>query len=87
MAWPADWTDGEGVTASRLNSWTNAIKAWGGDVDSGGYSVIVMSSAPTDGNIPTKGIAIWIDEVSNQLKFRIRYSDGTTLKTGAVNLT
>lgn len=87
MAWPANWNDGETISAARLNSWMTAIQAWGGNVDTGGFSIVLTNSAPVDGNIPAKGVVIWIDQAANQLKFRIRYSDGTTLKSGAINIT
>jgi hypothetical protein len=44
------------------------------------------NSAPTDSTIPTSGITAWIDETNNNLLFRVRYSNGTTLKTGTVAL-
>jgi len=44
------------------------------------------STAPTDSTIPTSGITLWLDEAGNNLKFRVRYSDGVTLKTGTVAL-
>ena len=86
MAWPASWADGEVITTAKINGWNAAIQAWGGNVDTGGYAILVANGAPTDGNIPNKGIVIWIDESTNQLKFRLRYAAGT-LKSGAISLT
>jgi hypothetical protein len=49
-------------------------------------SIAVPASAPTDANILAGQVAIWLDEAGNKLKFRVRYSDGTTLKSGEVAL-
>ncbi|HUS40271.1 MAG TPA: hypothetical protein VMX74_12520 [Pirellulales bacterium] len=87
MAWPNNWTDSETMTQARLTEWTNAIKQWGDDVDTNGYGVIVESSAPTDGDIPTRGVVFYLDETAHALKVRVRYSDGSTLKSGSVTLT
>ena len=87
MAWPSLYSDGENLTATRLNGWAAAIYEWGGDVNTSGYSIIVESSAPVDNDIPTRGVVVWIDEGANKLMFRLRYSDGTTLKSGEVDLT
>lgn len=87
MAWPSSQTDGSEITAALWNEHVAAFATWGGNVDTDGYALIVESAAPTDGNIPTKGIVIYIDEATHKLKFRIRYSDGTTLKSGEIALT
>jgi hypothetical protein len=86
MAWPTDFVDGNTLTAASLNGWVSAIKAWGGDVDTGGYSIKLESSAPVDVDIPNRGLVIWIDEAANKLKFRLRYAAGT-LKSGEISLT
>lgn len=44
------------------------------------------ASAPTDGNLAAAQITFYLDESGNNLKIRVRYSDGTTLKTGTVAL-
>ncbi len=87
MAWPSTQTDGTEITSTLWNEHVAAFQTWGGNVNSSGYALIVASSAPTDGNIPTRGLVIWIDEASHKLKFRLRYSDGTTLKSGEISLT
>lgn len=87
MAWPADWTDGEAITETRLNQHAGAVKTWGGNVDTAGYALVVESSAPVDADIPAGGIVAWLDESTHKLKFRARYSDGTTLKSGEIALT
>jgi hypothetical protein len=87
MAWPSDWTDGERITAERLNAHAGAVKTWGGNVDTGGNALVVESGAPVDGDIPAGGIVAWLDEATDKLKFRVRYSNGTTLKSGEIALT
>ena len=87
MTWPASQTDGTELTSTIWNEIVAAFQTWGGNVSTAGYALIINSSAPTDGNIPTRGIVIWIDEASHKLKFRVRYSDGTTLKSGEISLT
>lgn len=87
MAWPSTQTDGTEITSTLWNGLVAAFQTWGGNVDSAGYALIIASSAPTDGNIPTRGCVVWIDEVSHKLMFRVRYSDGTTLKSGEISLT
>jgi hypothetical protein len=53
----------------------------------GGSGVYVTSSAPaaapTDGNLANGQISFYLDESGNNLKVRVRYSDGT-LKTGTL---
>lgn len=87
MAWPSSQTDGTEISSTLWNELVAAFQTWGGNVNTAGYALIVASSAPTDGNIPTRGIVIYIDEATNKLKFRIRYSNGTTLKSGEISLT
>lgn len=43
------------------------------------------NTAPTDGDIPNEGISFYLDESTNTLKVRAKYTDGT-LKTGSVAL-
>lgn len=53
---------------------------------SNGYAFFtVPNTAPDDGAVNSSSVTMWVDEVANELKFRIRYSDGT-LKTGTVAL-
>ncbi len=87
MAWPADWAEGETLTETRLNQHAGAVKNWGGDVNTSGYALIAESSAPVDADIPAGGVVAWLDEPSNKLRFRVRYSNGTTLKSGEIALT
>jgi hypothetical protein len=46
----------------------------------------VPNSAPTDGNIGVATVTAYLDEAGNNLKFRVKYANGTTLKTGTVAL-
>lgn len=86
MAWPSSQTSGTAISTSLWNGLVAAFQTWGGNVNSAGYSLIISSSAPTDGNIPTGGIVFYLDEATHKLKVRIRYSDGTTLKSGEISL-
>lgn len=45
----------------------------------------VPNSAPVDANIGTSQVSIWVNESTNALTFRVKYSTGT-LKTGTVSL-
>lgn len=87
MAWPSTQTNGAELTATLWNGIVAALQTWGGNVDTAGYAFKFESSAPVDGDIPTRGVVIWIDESTHKLKFRIRYSDGITLKSGEIALT
>ncbi len=67
------------------NNW--AIKTGSGAVTFGDRQYFnCASSAPTDGNIPTAAVSWYLDEAGNNIKVRVRYSDGTTLKTGTLAL-
>lgn len=43
------------------------------------------SSAPTDGNLTNSSISMYVDEIGNNLKIRVKYSNGT-LKTATIAL-
>ena len=43
-------------------------------------------AAPVDASIPTSMLTLSVDETGNTLNVRVRYSDGTTLKSGSVPL-
>lgn len=45
------------------------------------------NSAPTDGDLQAGEITFYLDESGNNLIVRVKYSDGTTLKSGTVALT
>lgn len=44
------------------------------------------ASAPTDGNLNASNISFYLDESLNNLKIRVKYSNGTTLKTATIAL-
>lgn len=46
----------------------------------------VPNSAPTDADLGASMVTAYLDEGTNNLKFRVKYADGTTLKTGTVAL-
>jgi hypothetical protein len=39
-----------------------------------------------DGLVPTSFVALYMDETANELTFKVRYSDGSTVKTGTVTV-
>lgn len=47
---------------------------------------VCAASAPTDADVPTGRGIFYLDEVGNNLKARVRYADGVTLKTATVAL-
>ena len=44
------------------------------------------ASAPTDGDLMAGSITAYLNEAGNTLTFRVKYADGTTLKSGTVAL-
>jgi hypothetical protein len=44
-------------------------------------------AAPPDSLLSASQVSFYLDEATNTLKVRVRYSDGTTLKTGQISLT
>lgn len=79
-----------GAPAAGTNATiTKSITLWvqGGYTQLDGRLLLnAPNSAPTDADIPTSAVSFYLDEVGNNLKVRVRYSDGTTLKTGTVVL-
>ncbi len=47
----------------------------------------LAGTAVTDGNMNASSFSVWLNEAGNTLTFRVKYADGTTLKTGTVALT
>lgn len=45
---------------------------------------VCAASAPADADVPTGRGIFYLDEAGHNLKVRVRYSDGTTLKTGTL---
>lgn len=65
----------------------NNVRRFLGDLSVSGRSYIgTAATAPTDANIGTSQISMYLDEAGNNLKIRVRYSNGTTLKTATVAL-
>jgi len=48
---------------------------------------IVEDAEPDDADIPTSFCAVYMDETGDALTFKVKYSDGVTLKSGTVSLT
>lgn len=46
----------------------------------------VDNAVITDASIPDAFVAVSVDETNHTLSFRVRYSDGTTMKTGTLAL-
>lgn len=51
-----------------------------------GVPQTVAKVAPTDANLAPGQIVFWVDESANKLMVRVKYSNGTTLKSGTVTL-
>jgi hypothetical protein len=54
----------------------------------GGTSTIVgvATSAPADGDLNAGECGIWVDETGDTLNFKVKYSDGVTIKSGSIAL-
>jgi hypothetical protein len=52
----------------------------------GRLMVTTPNAAPTDADIAASQVTLYLDETANKLHFRVKYADGTTLKTGEVAL-
>ena len=46
----------------------------------------VATSAPADGDLGAGECGIWVDEAANTLNFKVKYSDGATIKSGSIAL-
>lgn len=57
MGWPSDWATGERISAARLKQWTDAQKAWGGDVDGGAHILNNISKLGVGVTDPIPGMA------------------------------
>lgn len=47
----------------------------------------VPSTAPADASLSASQVSAWVDEIGNTLSFKVKYSDGTTVKSGSIALT
>ena len=64
MAWPADWAEGELMTAARLKQWTDAQKTWPANVDAGGNALLNVGqfvAAVSGGSKRSIAITTWGD--------------------------
>jgi hypothetical protein len=46
----------------------------------------VVAAAPADGDLAAGQCAVWVDESGNNLNFKVKYSDGITIKSGSIAL-
>lgn len=46
----------------------------------------LATSAPADGDLNAGEGGIWVDETAHTINFKVKYSDGTTIKNGSVAL-
>lgn len=77
-----------GFLVAMGNAAPNGIlgtRKWGLKFD-GRTFVGVLNSAPTDADLQASEVSWYLDEATNTLKARVKYADGTTLKTGSVAL-
>ena len=47
----------------------------------------VATSAPADGDLNAGECGIWVDEAGHTVNFKVKYSNGTTIKSGSIPLT
>lgn len=57
------------------------------DGSAGRFACAAPASAPTDAHLAASQISFYLDEGGNKLHVRVKYADGTTLKTGEIALT
>lgn len=51
-----------------------------------GTKIKLAVSAPADADVATSSVVAWVDETANELTFKVKYADGTTVKSGTVAL-
>jgi hypothetical protein len=51
-----------------------------------GVKIHVPSSAIADANMEASYVSPWVDETNHRLYFKVKYSDGTTVKSGYISL-
>ena len=47
----------------------------------------IPNSAPTDADLNANQVTAYLDEANNKLMWRVKYTDGTTMKSGEIILT
>ena len=91
----ADWLDSTDATRKgRLRLYAadfggtdrEFLRGWS-DGTNARVALAAPASAPTDANLAASQVSAILDESGHTLNFRVRYSDGTTLKSGSVALT
>jgi len=68
------------------NSYTDARTLIHGDFSTKTLFTKAPTSAPVDGDFHASDISFYLDETNHKLKVKVKYSDGTTIKTGEVAL-
>jgi hypothetical protein len=53
----------------------------------GGQVTAYAPSTIEDANLPSNCITFQLDEALNRVRFRIKYNNGTTIKSGSIALT
>jgi hypothetical protein len=61
------------------------IRLWA-DGSAGRVAVTTPASAPTDAHLAASQISFYLDEAGNNLKVRVKYANGSTLKTATIAL-
>lgn len=72
-----------GWLAKIDNLGATVVRKWGIKFD-GRVFEKVPASAPTDADLQASEVTWYLDEAGNNLKARIKYADGTTLKTATI---
>jgi|2_EtaG_2_1085320.scaffolds.fasta_scaffold05557_6 hypothetical protein len=56
-------------------------------VDDNGYVFVATPSTEISSGLGVSQITFWLDEGADKLMFKVRYSDGSSIKDGEVALT
>ena len=56
-------------------------------ITGGGVVLSAPPAAPADGELNNSNVSFFLDEGADELKIRVKYSDGVTFKTGTIMLT
>lgn len=68
-----------------MGNYPSEQKDYSRQLANGGAPVGAKNTAPVDADIPKGAIVFYLDEAGNNLKVRVKYSNGT-LKTATVAL-